>query len=265
MSEWIAGQRNRERIITSPTNPAPVVLPEGLSFYDALGEALAADPPPPRDGCALAAFARAGIGPGRTPSTAVDPLLARALAAAAEAGERVVDRAVAATRRDERIRRRGWIFLPPDTADFGIDYAGRAVVADTGFGANTPDVALYPTTDVDRRGRRLSGRHDYVVSFRRGELPPVRAFWSMTLYDRNLFLVPNSIDRYSVGDRTPNLRYGRGRSLKIYVQRDAPAGARAANWLPAPAGRFALYLRLYEPRRTATNGQWAPPTIARTK
>jgi hypothetical protein len=124
---------------------------------------------------------------------------------------------------------------------------------------------MYPVADSDRRGRRLRGSHSYVISFRRGELPPVRAFWSMTLYNRDLFLVPNSIDRYAVGDRTKGLRFGRDRSLKIYVQRDRPAGARAANWLPAPRGRFQLYLRLYEPRRAAISGDWSPPTIRRAR
>lgn len=262
IADWIAGERDPELILPFAPNLPPVKVPEGLGFYDSLGEALAADRPR-HDGCALKAFGRAGIGPGEEPSESAGPLLADALLAAAAAGDRVVRRAVGATRRRSAYRRGGWTSLPRDTGRFGRDFAHRAVVAQTALGANLRRETLYPVASADRRGDRLSGRHRYVVNFRGGELPPVRAFWSMTLYKRDLFLVANPIDRYAIGDRTTGLRFGRDRSLKLYVQRDRPSGARAANWLPAPKGRFHLYLRLYEPRRAAIDGRWVPPRVTR--
>jgi hypothetical protein len=229
-----------------------VVLPTGVAFFDALKTALAADPPPPRDACALRAFARLGTD-------------ARALVAAARDGDRLVTRAFAVIQRADRRAHNGWVFTAPDTGRFGTDYAYRAVIAKYGLGANLNSEALYPSTTLDRQGRPLSGRHDYVVTFPAGELPPVRAFWSLTLYDSARFLVPNAIGRYALGDRTSGLRYGRGRSLTIYVSHRPPAARLRSNWLPAPAGHFSLYLRLYEPKAAATNGRWQPPTVLRVR
>ena len=246
-----------------PANQQRVVLPRGLAFFDALTAALAADPPPAADACALAAFGRAGITAGETPSAGADPIVTGALDAAATAGERIVGLAVATERRDGQRHHNGWSVLAGDTGHFGSDYAHRAVTARIGLGANVPDEAIYPNTDTDHDLRLLDGRHRYVVSFGAGDLPPVRAFWSLTAYDSNILLAPNAIDRWAIGDRTPGLRYGSGRSLKLYVQHAAPPRAQRSNWLPAPAGRFSLYLRLYEPKAAAINGRWRAPTVAR--
>jgi hypothetical protein len=264
LAAWLTGERNPAIVLPAFPDTPPVELPRGVAFYDALGGALAADPPPSRDDCALRAFARAGIGPGLTPSASSDPIVIEALQAAARAGDRLVDRALSRILYRSRRRHNGWGFWPANTGRFGVDYVDRAVVAAGALGANVPSEAIYPSADSDRRGRPLSGRDDYVVSFSAGELPPVRTFWSMTLYGRDLFLVPNELGRYTVGDRTEGLHYGPGRSLKIYVQHEAPRGRRRANWLPAPAGRFLLVIRLFEPRRAAIGGRWTPPRISRT-
>jgi hypothetical protein len=109
----------------------------------------------------------------------------------------------------------------------------------------------------------LSGAHRYVITFKKGQLPPVRAFWSLTMYDDTLALSANRIDRYALGDRTKGLRYGKDGSLTIYVQHAPPRGRKTSNWLPAPAGRFVLYLRLYEPKPAAAQDRWMPPAIQR--
>jgi hypothetical protein len=234
----------------------PVVVPTGLAFYDAVNAALAADPPPKADACALKAFARI-----RT----TDLQARRPLIAAAKAGDRLVTRAYASIQRADRRAHNGWVFTAADTGRFGSDFSYRAVIAKYGLGANVNSEALYPNTTLDRQGRPLSGKHEYVVTFPAGELPPVRSFWSLTMYDADRFLVANPIDRYAVGDRTSGLRYGRGRLLKIYVSHDQPPAARRSNWLPAPKGHFSLYLRLYEPKAAATNGRWQPPTVSRVR
>jgi hypothetical protein len=265
LAEWTNGVRRLETVIPGAGAQPAVELPQGTAFFDAVGEALAANPPPAADGCALAAFARVGIGPGTAPSGGTDPVLTQALAAGESAGERMVERAVDVERAYSRERHDGWNVSEPEIGRFGTDYAYRAVVADVGLAANVRREALYAQATVDERGRKLSGRHAYVLSFAPGGLPPVRAFWSLTMYDHERFLVANPIDRYNIGDRTPGLRYGRHGSLKVYIQYDRPAGAKAANWLPAPEGRFELHLRLYEPKRAAANGSWSPPTVRRVK
>jgi hypothetical protein len=266
LAEWTAGARNRATVLSSfPASRTTVVLPTGLAFLDALGQALAADPPPSRDGCALRAFARVGIGPGRKPSASSEAVIRSALTAGTRAGDRLIDIALRTLRRASQREHNGWGVSAPNTGRFGTDYAYRAVIAKVALASNTPREALYPTTDTDARGLPLNGRHRYVVTFRAGQLPPVRSFWSLTLYGRDLFLYDNPLDRYAVGDRTGGLRYGPGRSLKLYVQHDPPSGPRRANWLPAPRGPFFLYLRLYEPKRAAASGVWKPPTIRRTR
>jgi hypothetical protein len=248
----LGGQRTAELVLPAFPGRPPVVLPTGAAFFAALKTALAADPPPSSDACALEAFNKL-------------PADGPALEAAVKDGDRLLTRAFAVLQRDNRRTHNGWVFTAPETGRFGTDYAYRAVIAKYGLGANLNSEALYPSTTLDRQGRPLSGKRAYTVTFPAGELPPVRAFWSLTMYDTDRFLVPNPIGRYTVGDRTAGLRYGRGHSLTIYVSHRAPAARLRANWLPAPAGHFSLYLRLYEPKAAATNGRWQPPTVLRVR
>jgi hypothetical protein len=113
----------------------------------------------------------------------------------------------------------------------------------------------------DVTGKPLTGRHRYTIRFARGQLPPANAFWSVTAYGKDRYLVPNPIDRYAIGDRTKGLRRGRDGSLTIYVQHSRPSGSAAANWLPVPSGSFRLAMRIYEPRRSVLTGRWLPPPV----
>ena len=151
----------------------------------------------------------------------------------------------------------------PYVGAYGRNYLGRALIAISALGANTPPETVYPLAVADADGRPLRGSRRYAIRFPRGELPPANAFWSVTMYGQNRYLVPNGIDRYSIGDRTAGLRRGRDGSLTIYVQHSAPKGAERANWLPAPAGRFRLAMRIYEPRRSVLTGRWRPPPVRR--
>lgn len=263
LAAYEAGARNAPLVLPDFPKRTPVSAPQGVAFLDELGADLAADPAPARDACAVAAFARAGIGPGRTPSTATG-LRGRALRAAAAAGPRALTAYTTAARHAKGMLAGGWTVTPRDTARFGTDYLTRALVAQIGLGANTAQKALYPTADRDSRGRLLSGAHDYVVRFAPGRLPPVRAFWSLTLYDARVLFHDNPLQRFAIGDRTPGLRRDADGGLTILVSHHDPGAARRANWLPAPQGRFTLYLRLYEPKSAASAGRWHPPGIRRS-
>ena len=115
---------------------------------------------------------------------------------------------------------------------------------------------------IDSRLKLLTGAHRYILHFAKGKLPPVKAFWSLTMYDKDLFLVPNPLGRYAFGDRTAALKLGRDGSLDIIIQHLAPKRHRS-NWLPAPAGTFVLALRLYQPKQNVLRGAWPLPTITR--
>jgi hypothetical protein len=251
LDAWTAGQRANPLVLGSFPATPPVVIPKGAAFFAKLDEVLRTDPPPKRDACAVKAFAR-GFAANE-----------RVRAAAARAGARLIARAEARADRFGADRNNGWLFPGPYIGNYGRNYLGRAVIATSALGANTRPETVYPLAVDDVKGRPLSGRHRYAITFKRGELPPANAFWSVTMYGKDRYLVANPIDRYAIGDRTKGLRRGRDGSLTIYVQHSRPRGAKAANWLPAPSGSFRLAMRIYEPRRSALNGRWQPPPVVR--
>ncbi|MCW2967996.1 MAG: hypothetical protein JWM71_1768, partial [Solirubrobacteraceae bacterium] len=251
-------------ILDSSPGLTPPKLPTGLAFFDALDKLLAEQPAPARDAKLLARLRPFGIGPGSTTSTASLPAaVRRGLQRAAAAGPKHIEGLVAALRKSSLGHNRGWSLVTKGVGAYGTDYDLRAAVGRQGLWANTAQEAFYPNTDQDLAGRRLDGRHRYVLRFPKGQLPPARAFWSLTMYDKDLHLYANPIDRYAIGDRTTGLVRGRDGSLTIYVQHARPA-AHAANWLPAPAGRFTLTIRLYSPTPAALAGRWRPPGVVRT-
>ncbi|WP_252272740.1 DUF1254 domain-containing protein [Pseudomonas subflava] len=148
-----------------------------------------------------------------------------------------------------------------ELGEYGTRYPQRALVAKIGLGANAPEDAIYPSLHTDAEGRPLSGERRYVLHFAAGQLPPARAFWSLTLYDERQLLSANPLDRYALGDRN-DLHYNPDGSLDILVQHEAPTDeAQRRNWLPAPEGRFNLFLRLYWPEPEVLERRWLPPAI----
>ena len=135
----------------------------------------------------------------------------------------------------------------------------RAACARTLPAINVAQEAAYWTTLRDDAGRRLSGRHDYVLHFPAGQLPPNDAFWSLTMTDVVGYMVHNPIDRSSVGSRASLVPNADG-SIDIYIQRAAPAG-HESNWLPAPAGYFKLMLRAYLPGTAILDGEYHVPPV----
>jgi len=128
---------------------------------------------------------------------------------------------------------------------------------------NVPQEAMYWRTSVDGAGHALSGERDYVLHFPPGGLPPNDAFWSLTMADEKQHFVANPIDRYSVGDRSGLVQNADG-SVDIYLQNAAPAG-HEANWLPAPAGRFILWLRVYMPGAAILHGEYPVPPVVKAR
>lgn len=128
---------------------------------------------------------------------------------------------------------------------------------------NVPQEAMYWHTNTDSTGQRLSGQHDYMMRFPPGQLPPNNAFWSLTMNDSKNRFVPNSINRYSVSDRSGLVPNADG-SVYIYIQRAAPAG-HGSSWLPAPSGSFILRLRVYLPGKAILDGRYKVPPVVETR
>ncbi len=145
-------------------------------------------------------------------------------------------------------------------AAFGIDYLSRTAAAKANIFVNKPNETKYFYQDLDKKGEGLNGAKSYTVTFPKGELPPVKGFWSLTLYNEHHFFAPNEIKRYSLGTKNKDLKFNADGSLTIYVQAEAPV--EKANWLPSPKGAdFVLYMRAYWPEAAITNGKWTPPPV----
>ena len=174
-------------VLTSFPSLARPQVPRGQAFLDALAAALAADPPPARDAPLLRRLARYGIRPGRG--------RARLGGRAPGPGRRGAAGGRRARARQPLVGARppGWLVPPRRTGRFGTDYELRAITARYALGANVAEETVYGLAFQDSAGRPLSGAHRYRVRFAPGQLPPVRAFWSLTMYGSNLFLVDNPL------------------------------------------------------------------------
>lgn len=120
--------------------------------------------------------------------------------------------------------------------------------------------AIYPRAFTDEQGNQLNGQYKYILHFDKDQLPPVEAFWSLTMYGADFYLVPNEINRYAIADYTPGLEYNEDGSLDIYIQKDRPIN-NESNWLPAPEEDFNLVLRMYQPAAKVLNGTYEIPGI----
>jgi hypothetical protein len=157
----------------------------------------------------------------------------------------------------------GWQMNTDTMGVYGNYYLKRAIVAELGLGANLPEDAIYPLALADANGQALTGDHDYILHFAKESLPPANAFWSLTMYDAQGFMVDNELHRFAIGDRDA-LKYNSDGSLDLYIQHRNPGPALESNWLPSPGeGQLGMAMRLYSPKRTALDGTWNPPAIQR--
>jgi hypothetical protein len=157
----------------------------------------------------------------------------------------------------------GWGMLGSPIGTYGTDYLKRAFIAYMGLGANVVEDAIYPTARAQTNGQPFESGAKYAIHFAKPQLPPARAFWSLTMYNDKQFLAANPIDRFAIGDRDP-LKFNADGSLDLYIQRESPGKERESNWLPTPAdGSFTMNLRLYWPRAEALDGAWTPPPVKR--
>jgi len=158
----------------------------------------------------------------------------------------------------------GWSMNTDTMGVYGNYYLKRAVVAQVGLGANLPEDAIYPLNLGDETGKPLDGANKYTIHFDKAAIPPVNAFWSITLYDRAGFQVANELNRFAVSSWMP-FKYNADGSLDLYFQHENPGKEESVNWLPAPKGPFSLTMRLYSPKLEALTGKWNPPAVMRVQ
>jgi hypothetical protein len=233
---------------------------DAVAFFTLLCKLMKENPPAAADAPELAKFARIGIVPGQDfdPSKLKADFVKRV-------PELSNDRIMLQFKVNKEVKdENGWAFTTK-TGVYGTNYVQRALVTAIGLGANRPQDAVYPTSLKPSLLDNYDGKHKYTLRFDKGQLPPVKGFWSLTMYDENMFFVANPINRYSMSVRT-NPKFEPDGSLVIYIQNESPGADKEANWLPAPKGKFHLMLRLYWPDEnnpSIIDGSWVIPPVTK--
>lgn len=242
------------------TKTEPLRLVNGmpaLEYFKYGAELMKQNPPHVTDWSIIARMKRIGLEPGKSfDGSKID---ANALAKGAAAGLKLMQDMVPTMARIAN----GWQMNTDTMGVYGNFYLKRAIVAMVGLGANQPEDAIYPLNVADADGKPVMAENNYVLHFNQGDLPPVDAFWSLTMYDAEGFQVANPLNRFAIGDRDP-LKFNADGSLDLYIQSQSPGPDKESNWLPAPkSGALGLTLRLYAPKPQAVEGRWKPPAIRR--
>ncbi|WP_205827940.1 DUF1254 domain-containing protein [Microbulbifer sp. SH-1] len=231
------------------------------AYFKLLARLMKDNPPTAADAPALKKFARLGIEPGKPFEFS---RLSKAVQDAIRDVPEISFEKIMAHSKVSGKHINGWLFTT-DTGVYGTDYLQRAFITAIGLGANRPQDAVYPTLDVDASGQPLDGKNRYTLTFPKGKLPPVNGFWSLTMYNDKFFFVENPLNRYTLSQRN-SLKTNPDGSVTLYIQADDPGGDKTANWLPAPAGKFNLMLRLYWPSEKSPSildGSWSPPPVVK--
>ena len=248
---------------------------EGIkkNFYEYLDTALQSVPPSPDDKDVRARLASIGIGPGKTFEFKDLSLEHKAaVLLAMKEGDDKVDKYLATGFQDINGWKVGAAF--GNRAFYSGDWLKRAAAAKGGIYGNDAVEAMYPMTRLDATGETLDGsKHNYTLTFPAGQLPPVNAFWSVTMYDgKSQLLIKNPINRYLINSpMLPNMKKNKDGSFTLYIQKDSPGADKESNWLPAPNDTIYLVMRLYWPKETPPSilppgeGTWKPPGIVKVK
>jgi hypothetical protein len=242
----------------------PMIQVDGMEpgdFFGCAAELLKVNPPHITDQPIIARMRRIGIEPGKSFAFKnADAVVRGAL-------ERATPDALKGMREKIPTLARvvnGWQMNTDTMGVYGNYYLKRAIVALVGLGANLPEDAVYPLNLGDADGQPLTGACKYVLHFAKSEIPPVDAFWSITLYDEHGFPSANALNRHAIGDRD-ELKFNADGSLDLYFQKESPGKDRESNWLPAPTEAFNLTMRLYAPKLEIRDGRWAPPAVTKVQ
>ena len=229
------------------------------AYFNLMAQLMKDNPPTAEDAPMVARMAKIGIVPGQPfDMTKLSSEAQQAL----KAVPKVAAEKVSAYLKDAGKVENGWLFTTK-TGNYGTDYLDRALITAIGLGANRPQDAVYPTSEMDAEGKPYSGANKYVMHFDKGKLPPVEGFWSLTMYNRQYYFVENPLNRYTLSARN-KLKQNADGSIDLYLQHENPGKDKESNWLPSPADKFVLMLRMYWPKETPPSlldGTWTIPAV----
>ncbi len=229
----------------------------GQEFFSYAMELMRLHPPHITDMAIVNRMKRIGLIPGNFDFNKLSPETRAALDNAAETSYEVMKKYFGQLGTSVN----GWQMITKSIGVYGNDYLQRATIALIGLGANPSEQAVYPLNITDSKGNIPQGGRKYRIHFSKKELPPVDAFWSLTMYDEEGFQTANPINRFAIGDRD-EIKYNKDGSLDIYIQHDSPGKEKESNWLPSPkSGNLGMTLRLFAPHQSVLDGTWKPPLI----
>lgn len=233
------------------------------AYFSLLATLLKDNPPTKADAPMVAKMAKLGIAPGKPfEFDKLDPAVQQALKDVPKLGFEKIMAHFKTAGKDVN----GWQFTTK-TGLYGTNYLQRALVTAIGLGANRPEDAVYPTSEVDATGQPYNGANKYVMHFPKDQMPPVNGFWSLTMYNAEYFFYGNDLNRYTLSARN-DLQKNADGSVDLYLQHESPGSDKESNWLPAPADKFILMLRLYWPKEknpSILNGTWKIPAVTKMK
>jgi hypothetical protein len=193
-----------------------------------------------------------------------NPAIMQTLKQTAVAAENEILPAYLQWRYNGRAAGNGWNSAV-NNAKWGTDYLNRTATGKSNIYENRPEETKYIYTDNDHQGQPLKGQNTYAITFPKGQVPPVKGFWSLTLYNAEHFYHDNPLKRYSLGTKNKNLKLNEDGSLTLYASATSPGKDKESNWLPAPTGTFSLYIRAYWPEQATLDGTWTPPVVQKVK
>jgi len=239
-----------------------------LADWKTMNRTMTEDPPEARLAPLMAMFATVGLGPGQNVE-AQDEATKRGLARAAIDGRQMLIDINNSSRPFIWTSRNGWDISPTTYGRAGLenDFLRRGAINYSGVISSEIEEATYYQSNTDETGAAFDGRKTYTLRFAPDGLPVISGFWSITMYNtatsQTFNLVPNPINRYSIGDRTKGVKRDLDGGLTIYIQSASPGPEKESNWLPSPpAGRFTLTFRTYMPGPEIVAQRWFPPAVA---
>jgi hypothetical protein len=227
------------------------------TFFEQLPAAMKQVPPLPGEEALYAWFGSV------LEAAAKDPEIQKTLKETAVDAEREMIAPLFQWRYNGRAAGNGWN-SPVNNAQWGTDYLNRTGTAKSNMYDNRPEETKYIYREVDSEGEPLEGTNTYEITFAKGQVPPVKGFWSLTLYDAEHLFYPNALKRQSLGTKNKTLKYNDDGSLTLYAGAKSPGADKESNWLPAPQGAFSLYMRAYWSEKPILDGQWKPPVVKKS-
>jgi hypothetical protein len=237
-------------------------LKTSLEYFNVLNFLLQFCPVHPSEKELMERFAKIGIKPGAAfDTTSLKPEIKKAIEAGRADAWQEFSQLKA--KMDNKELTSGDVFGTRD--ELKNNYLYRMTAAIVGIYGNSKKEAMYPIYSVDKDGAPLEGANAYTLTFAKNAIPPVNAFWSLTMYELpSSLLTSNPINRYLINSpMLSQLKKNADGGFTIYVQNQSPGKAKETNWLPGPAGKFMMVLRLYWPKEEALNGTWTPPALTK--